>query len=199
MTAPASMRWPDPLHDARRASAAECLIAQMRICDPRIRIVRDGHEPNEAEEQRPRCVPIEPVHEPTSLYSGPLLKVLLPGIASSTVVYSFWPGVAGDERRLPGMRSRFILLHVFAMEPEVETFALDVLCHPKADEHVDQQQDDQARDRVVDKDGGDANALIEKLTDISFQDASGSAVLLDGEHSGEQRPDDTADRMHAEA
>jgi hypothetical protein len=24
--------------------------------------VRDGHEPNEAEEQRPCCVPIEPVH-----------------------------------------------------------------------------------------------------------------------------------------
>jgi hypothetical protein len=34
----------------------------MRICDLRVRIVRDGHEPNEAEEQRPCCVPIEPVH-----------------------------------------------------------------------------------------------------------------------------------------
>jgi hypothetical protein len=34
----------------------------MRICDPRVRIVRDGHEPNEAEEQRPSRVPIEPVH-----------------------------------------------------------------------------------------------------------------------------------------
>ena len=43
-------------------SAAECFIAQMRICDPRVSIVRDGHEPNEAEEQRPCRVPIEPVH-----------------------------------------------------------------------------------------------------------------------------------------
>src|SRR5229473_4058210 len=34
----------------------------MRVCDLRIRIVRDGHEPNEAEEQRPCRVPIEPVH-----------------------------------------------------------------------------------------------------------------------------------------
>jgi hypothetical protein len=28
----------------------------------RVRIVRDGREPNEADEQRPYCVPIEPVH-----------------------------------------------------------------------------------------------------------------------------------------
>jgi hypothetical protein len=34
----------------------------MHICDPRVRIVRDGHEPNEAEEQRPCRVPVEPVH-----------------------------------------------------------------------------------------------------------------------------------------
>jgi len=34
----------------------------MRVCDLRVRIVRDGHEPNEAEEQRPCRVPIEPVH-----------------------------------------------------------------------------------------------------------------------------------------
>jgi hypothetical protein len=34
-------------------SAADCFIAQMRICDPRVSIVRDGHEPNEAKEQRP--------------------------------------------------------------------------------------------------------------------------------------------------
>src|ERR1700730_10784496 len=34
----------------------------MRICDPCVGIVRDGYEPNDAEEQRPRGVPIEPVH-----------------------------------------------------------------------------------------------------------------------------------------
>jgi hypothetical protein len=53
---------PDPCGDVELHSAAECFVAQMRICDLRVRIVRDGHEPNEAEEQRPRCVPIEPVH-----------------------------------------------------------------------------------------------------------------------------------------
>src|SRR6267142_451681 len=53
---------PDPFGDAELHSAAECFIAQMRICDLRVRILRDGHEPNEAEEQRPCCVPIEPVH-----------------------------------------------------------------------------------------------------------------------------------------
>jgi hypothetical protein len=34
----------------------------MRIRDPRVGIVCDGHEPNEAEKQRPCRVPIEPVH-----------------------------------------------------------------------------------------------------------------------------------------
>jgi hypothetical protein len=53
---------PDPLGVVELHSAAECFIAQMRIRDLRVRIVRDGHEPNEAEEQRPCCVPIEPVH-----------------------------------------------------------------------------------------------------------------------------------------
>src|ERR1700730_9123471 len=50
---------PDPLGDVELHSAAECFIAQMRICDLRVRIVRDGHEPNEAEEERPCCVPID--------------------------------------------------------------------------------------------------------------------------------------------
>jgi hypothetical protein len=33
-------------------------------------MVRDGHEPNEAEEQRPCCVPIDPVHAVPRLRSG---------------------------------------------------------------------------------------------------------------------------------
>jgi len=53
---------PDPFGDVELHSAAECFIAQMRICDLGVGIVRDGHEPNEAEEQRPCCVPIEPIH-----------------------------------------------------------------------------------------------------------------------------------------
>ena len=43
----------------------------MRICDLRVRIVRNGHEPNKAEEQRPCCVPIEPVHVISSLKDRP--------------------------------------------------------------------------------------------------------------------------------
>src|SRR5271154_6772258 len=40
---------PDPFGDFRNfLSAAEGFVAQLRICDPRLRIVRDGHEPNEA-------------------------------------------------------------------------------------------------------------------------------------------------------
>src|ERR1700704_6957480 len=58
----AGLLRPDPFDDVELRSAAERFIAEMRIRDLRIRIVRDGHEPNEAEEQRPCCVPIEPVH-----------------------------------------------------------------------------------------------------------------------------------------
>src|SRR5258705_3653501 len=57
---------PNPFGDVSLHSAAECFIARMRVCDLRVRIVRDGHEPNEAEEQRPCRVPIEPVHVTTS-------------------------------------------------------------------------------------------------------------------------------------
>jgi hypothetical protein len=35
---------------------------QLRIRDPRVWFIRDGHEPNEAEEQRPCRAAIEPVH-----------------------------------------------------------------------------------------------------------------------------------------
>src|ERR1700730_17063537 len=58
----AGLLRPDPFDDVELRSAAERFIAEMRIRDLRIRIVRDGHEPNEAEEQRPCCVPIDPVH-----------------------------------------------------------------------------------------------------------------------------------------
>src|SRR5258708_23115743 len=59
-------------------SAAERLIAEVRIRDLRVRMVRDGHEPNEAEEQRPPCVPIDPVH-------------VVPRLRSSTCLAFSWP------------------------------------------------------------------------------------------------------------
>ena len=57
------LRRPEPFGDLEpHLSAAEGLIAQMRIRNPRVGMARDGHEPNEAEEQRPRRVPVKPVH-----------------------------------------------------------------------------------------------------------------------------------------
>src|SRR5713101_3304755 len=69
---------PDPLGDIELHSAAECFIAQMRIRDLRVRIVRDGHEPNKAEEERPCCVPIEPVHvisSPKTVESRKVIRI----------------------------------------------------------------------------------------------------------------------------
>src|ERR1700730_15782297 len=57
------LRRPEPFGDLEpHLSTAEGLITQMRIRNPRIGMARDGHEPNEAEEQRPRRVPVKPVH-----------------------------------------------------------------------------------------------------------------------------------------
>src|SRR3979490_2784577 len=101
----------------------------------------------------------------------------------------------GAPGRCPGER----LLYDFSVQCEVETVALRVLCHAQADKHLDQAEDDQAGDGIIDEDDGDPDALIEELTDISLQYARRSAVLLDRKYPGQQRPDDTAKRMHAEA
>src|SRR6266849_7439358 len=90
------------------------------------------------------------------------------------------------------------LLNHLAVQCEIEPFALGVLRYPKTDEHLDHEQDDQADDGIVDKDGRNADALIEELTDIALQDAGRSAILLDREHPGEQRADHAADRVDAE-
>src|SRR6266567_6228112 len=91
------------------------------------------------------------------------------------------------------------LLYDFSVQREIETVALGILRNAQADEHLDHGEDDQAGDGIIDEDDGDADALIEELTDVSLQDARRSAVLLDREHPGQQRPDDAANRMHAEA
>src|ERR1700730_2140948 len=85
------------------------------------------------------------------------------------------------------------------MQREIETVAFDVLRHAQADKHLDHGEDDQAGDSIIDEDDGDPDALVEELTNVSLQYSRGSAVLLDREHPGQQRPDDAADRMHAEA
>ena len=91
------------------------------------------------------------------------------------------------------------LLYDFSVQREIETVALGILRNAQADEHLDHGEDDQAGDGIIDEDDGDADALIEELTDVSLQNARCSAVLLDREHPGQQRPDDAANRVHAEA
>src|ERR1700676_2161106 len=91
------------------------------------------------------------------------------------------------------------LLYDFSMQREIEAVSLDVLRHAQADKHLDHGQDDQAGDGIIDEHDGDPDALVEELTNVALQNARGSAVLLDREHPGQQRPDDAADRMHAEA
>src|SRR5882672_11148572 len=107
-----------------------------------------------------------------------------------------------NHRECPALRGRCPgerLLYDFAVQCEVETVALRVLCHAQADKHLDHAEDDQAGDGIIDEDDGDPDALIEELTDISLQNARRSAVLLDREHPGQQCSDDAANRVHAEA
>src|SRR5277367_5227542 len=85
------------------------------------------------------------------------------------------------------------------MQSEIEPFAFGLLRHAEADEHLDHEKNDQADDGIIDDDGRDADTLIEKLTDVSLQNARRPTVLLDCEHPGEQCSDDAANRMHAEA
>src|ERR1700749_3099374 len=85
------------------------------------------------------------------------------------------------------------------MQREIESLPFRFVRHPQADEYLDHEQDNQADDRVINEDRGNADALIEELTDIAFQNTRGPAILLDREYPGQQRTDDAADRMHAEA
>src|SRR5258708_18836063 len=63
------------------------------------------------------------------------------------------------------------LLYDFSMQREVEALAFDILRHPQADEHLDHEQDNQADDGIINKDGGDADALIEELSNVTLQHA----------------------------
>lgn len=68
------------------------------------------------------------------------------------------------------------LLYDFSMQREVETVALRAFRHPQADEHLDHGEDDQADDGIINEDNGNPDALIEELTNISFQNARRSAI-----------------------
>src|SRR5215813_10090418 len=79
------------------------------------------------------------------------------------------PAFAGTN----GLRWR-CSLNRLAMEREVEALALGLWFHAQADHHVDDPEKDQRHDRVVDKDDGDADALIDELHRIAFEHTSGA-------------------------
>src|SRR5262249_2107360 len=119
------------------------------------------------------------------------------------------PGLRQDPsngRAVPDVRPNRVLVQVFvdrslhglAMQSEVEALALDLLGDPQADEDVDDLEEDQRHDRVVDEHRADADRLIVELGHVALEHAGGAAVLLDGEHAGEERADDAADGMDAE-
>src|SRR6266404_2273840 len=253
--------------------------------------MRDGHEPNEAEEQRPCCVPIEPVHvisspkdrreqegyqisgsfgekswgdfaaiNPVSFareaivakhghtlpyrmamtaglafcqhhrrafsilrhpsrsrkhrgtrsgngstgakdlghHATSLRSSTRQGLGAWTASTLFRTALFTANTGARGTLSRHRLLYHFSVQREIETVALRILRHAEADNHLDREEDDQTGDGIINEDDGDPDALIEELTSISFQNTRRSAVLLDCEYPGQQRPDDAANRMHAE-
>src|SRR5208283_3674593 len=91
------------------------------------------------------------------------------------------------------------LLHGLAMQREIETVALYLFGDSQADDHVDDLEDDQRHDGIVEEHDADALELVENLAGIAFDQARGATVLVDREHAGEQRADDAADRVDAEA
>src|SRR5260370_30165586 len=84
---------------------------------------------------------------------APSIEGLAVSIVSSPVPNSFFTAAAGDERRRCRMLPRLALLHDFSMQREVETFALDVLRHPEANENLDHEENDQADDGIINEDG----------------------------------------------
>ena len=101
--------------------------------------------------------------------------------------------------RAAALIAKGVLLHHLAVQGEIETVALDFVGDPQADRHVDDLQDDQRDDRVIDDDRADADQLIDDLARVAFDQAGVAAVLVDREHAGQDRADDAADAVDAEA
>ncbi len=109
---------------------------------------------------------------------------------------------ASERRTEPGSpsnRGSFVkLLNGLAVESEIKTFALDVLTHAQADNHVDDFKDDQGHDHVIDEHGADADELGDDLAGIAFEQAGSAAIRRHREHAGEDGTGRAADRMDAE-
>jgi hypothetical protein len=123
---------------------------------------------------------------------------------------SHWPGSSRDKplkknwaailpERRPKMLACVALLDGFAVQCEVETFALDFVGDAQPDDGLDDEQQDQRDDDVIDEDDADPDDLVEDLTWIAFEEARRAAILIYGEDAGEDRTRRAADRMDAEA
>ena len=71
------------------------------------------------------------------------------------------------------------------MQSEIETVALDFFADAQADHEIDELENDQGHDHVVDEHGADADALVEHLAGIAFDQARGAAVGGDREYAGQ--------------
>ncbi len=91
-------------------------------------------------------------------------------------------------------------MHRLAMKVDVEALDLFLGRDAQPDDHVDDLEDDEGRDRTPgDADQG-APELGQDLTAIAVDQAllAHAADCLDGEHAGQDRTDEAADAMHAE-
>src|SRR3984957_2163678 len=109
--------------------------------------------------------------------------------------------VRGEELRPAAAKAagRRSSVNDFAVQGQVETVALHLFGNAQADRDVDDLQDDEGNDRVVDDDRGHPLELVDELPDVALQQAGVAAELVDRKHARQQRADDAADRMHAEA
>ena len=90
-------------------------------------------------------------------------------------------------------------MDAFAVQRQVEALAFVFFVDAQADHQVDDLEDRRRGDGAP-KDGEeDALALNPQLAGISFQHAGGAADGLDRENPGQQRADDAADAVDAEA
>src|SRR5690348_10385732 len=104
----------------------------------------------------------------------------------------------GQCRVLP-LPLRSELLNRLAVQGDIEAFAFDIAADPQADHHVDDLEQDQGDHGVINDDDGDALELIDQRGGVALDQAGGAAVLLDREHAREQRADDAAHGVDAEA
>src|SRR3984957_17006684 len=102
----------------------------------------------------------------------------------------------GSGQKAAGRRSS---VNDFAVQGEVETVALHLFGNAQADRDIDDLEDDEAHDRVVDDDRAHPLELVDELPDVAFQQARVAAEFVDRKYARQQRADDAADRMHAEA